>query len=279
MESGAQAEIDYSLYYRKWHDTSAAHAEATAAYYRGVAGPHLPERRDAALFDLGCGMGFTLLAYQGMGYRDCTGIDISREQIQAARSQGLRVEQADDSAAWLEARPATYDFISAFDVLEHIPRGELLRLVRAVHAALKPGGVFLCVTPNANCAVAMRWRYNDWTHHTSFTEHSLDFVLRNGGFGTARIGEVNFFQRRPAHAWLPRKAVARWLLARFFRAWRRLQFAAEFGFAASRAIPLSLNIMGLARRAPAGGETGGGPDGRPAGKPGGGPGARPGPGL
>jgi SAM-dependent methyltransferase len=245
------AEIDYSLYYRKWHSCTPQHADATAAYYRAVAGPHLPARRDAAVFDLGCGMGFTLLAYRGLGYQDCSGIDISREQVEAARAQGLRVEHAADSAAYLAARPAAYDFISAFDVLEHVPREHLLPLLRAVHASLKPGGVFVCVAPNANSGVAMRWRYNDWTHHTSFTEHSLDFVLRNGGFAAPRIDEVNFFQRRPPHPYLPRKAVARWLLASFFRAWRRMQFAAEFGFAPSRAIPLSLNIMAVARRADA----------------------------
>jgi SAM-dependent methyltransferase len=242
-------EIDYSLHYRKWHDYTPQHADATAAYYRAVAGPHLPPRRDAAILDLGCGMGFTLMAYRGLGYLNCCGIDISPEQVDAARAQGLRVEHAVDSAGYLDARPAAYDFISAFDVLEHLPREQLLPLLRAVHASLKPGGVFLCVVPNANCGVAMRWRYIDWTHHTSFTEHSLEFVLRNGGFEAPRVDEVNHFQQRPPYPYLPRRAVARWLLARFFRAWRRLEFAAEFGLAPSRTIPLSLNIMAVARRA------------------------------
>jgi len=244
---------DYSLYYRKWHSDTPQHAEATAAYYRAVAGPHLPAQRDAAVLDLGCGMGFTLRAYLGMGYADCSGIDISPQQVEAARAQGLRVEHTADSAAYLAARPATYDFISAFDVLEHLPREQTLPLVRAVHAALKAGGIFLCVVPNANSAIAMRWRYNDWTHHTSFTEHSLEFVLRNGGFEVPHISEVNYFHQRPAYPLLPRKAVARWLLACSFRAWRRLQFAAEFGFAPSRTIPLSLNIMAVARRTEAAG--------------------------
>jgi hypothetical protein len=35
--------------------------------------------------------------------------------------------------------------------------------------------------PNANSIVSSRWRYNDYTHFTSFTEHSLYFVLKNAG--------------------------------------------------------------------------------------------------
>ena len=242
------AEMDYSLHYRKWHSHTPAHTDATAAYYGAVAGPYLPARRDAALLDLGCGMGFTLLAYRGLGYLDCTGIDISAEQVRAAQAQGLRVEHAADSAAYLAARPASYDFISAFDVLEHVPREALLPLLRAIHASLRPGGVFLCVVPNANCGIGMRWRYIDWTHYTSFTEYSLEFVLQSGGFATPAVGEVNYFQQRPPRPYILRRAVARWLLMRFFRLWQRLQLAAEFGFAPSRSIPLSLNIMAVARR-------------------------------
>jgi 2-polyprenyl-3-methyl-5-hydroxy-6-metoxy-1,4-benzoquinol methylase len=196
-KSPADGKIDYSLYYRKWHSETPGHAEATAAYYRYLTSPYLPTRHDASILDIGCGMGFTLLAYAGMGYRNCFGIDVSSEQINAALAQGLRVEHVGDSAEFLRARPLEFEFISAFDVLEHIPREHLLPLIRAIHGSLKPGGSFFCTVPNANNNVAMRWRYNDWTHHTCFTEHSLDFVLRNGGFDLPVIGEVNYFHRRP----------------------------------------------------------------------------------
>ncbi|HEY4373057.1 MAG TPA: class I SAM-dependent methyltransferase [Burkholderiales bacterium] len=246
--NAADTGIDYSLHYRKWNNHSPEHVAATSAYYQGVAGQHLPARRDAAILDVGCGIGLTLAAYGRLGYTNCGGIDISSEQVAAARAQGINAEYVADSAAFLLARPASYDFISAFDVLEHLPEDLLLPLLRAIHTALKPGGAFLCVVPNANCAIGMRWRYIDWTHRTSFTEHSLEFVLASGGFAAPAIGEVNFHQRRPPYPFLPRPAVARWLLARFFRFWQRLQFAAEFGYAPSGAIPLSLNIMGVARR-------------------------------
>jgi len=51
-------DIDYSRYYSRWHDDTKEHAEnAGRGDYKALA-RFLPEKRDASIFDFGCGMGF-----------------------------------------------------------------------------------------------------------------------------------------------------------------------------------------------------------------------------
>jgi predicted SAM-dependent methyltransferase len=73
-----------------------------------------------------------------------------------------------------------------FGVLEHIPVDEQLPFLRGVNAALKAGGTVVGHVPNPNSLVSNRYRWGDWTHHSSFTKHSIDFVLNNAGFRRLR---------------------------------------------------------------------------------------------
>jgi len=114
---------------------------------------------------------------------------------------------------------------------------------------LSAGGEFICTVPNANSAVSMRWQHNDWTHHSSFTEISLDFLLYNAGrFSDIRTYPAEFLQR-PQKYWLPFLSGARhWWAFHFFRMWRRLEMMAELGPEQGRNIPLSLNLLSVAKK-------------------------------
>ena len=79
------------------------------------------------------------------GYVDLHGWDISRECVEravAARVPG-KLKHADAIAELKSGAPARFDVIVAKDLLEHLPRTEVLPFLEGVHAALKPGGVFL----------------------------------------------------------------------------------------------------------------------------------------
>ena len=113
--------------------------------------------------------------------------------------------------------------------------------------ALADGGRLICTVPNANSSLAPRWRYIDWTHTSSFTEHSLDLLLYSAGLREIRIlpGEV---ARTVPYPWIPRKASLTYFAWRFFRGMRRLELMAELGAAQARHIPLSLNLLAVASR-------------------------------
>jgi len=120
-----------------------------------------------------------------------------------------------------------------------------LDLLRSIHQSLKPGGRLILTVPNANSSLSARWRYIDWTHETSFTEHSLDFILSNAGFGQIDI-RGSEFNRRPPLPFLPISGSRHWWAFCFFRLFRRLEMMAELGPDQGRKVPLSLNLLAIA---------------------------------
>lgn len=244
--------IDYSYHYRKWHRDTPEHLAHMEAYYKGFLGPHLPADRSLRILDVGCGMGMCLHSLTKMGYQRVEGVDMDAGQVQSCKAKGLQVEQTSDTSAWLRSRENSYDIILATDVIEHIPQVHQIEFVRAVHTALKPGGSFLCTTPNASSVLASRYRYIDWTHTCIFTEHSLDFVLHHGGFAQIQVLPADILLERPPLWFLPVGRTRHYWAFKFVRLWRRFQLMAELGPQQGREVPISLNLLGIATKASSG---------------------------
>ena len=238
--------IDYSIQYRKWHDDTIEHYDSYVLYYKRMFKELLPEDKNANILDVGCGFGLAMYALNKFGYKNIQGIDISPEQVQACNSKNLKVELVEDSIKWLEQNENTYDTIISLDVLEHIPVEHHLKFLKAINKALKNNGEFICTVPNANSTFASRWRYNDWTHFTSFCEHSLEFVILNSNFKNVEVSEIEFM-KRPKYPFIPRKSVIHWMFFKAMRCFRRLEAIAELG-AEGKTIPLSLNILAVAQK-------------------------------
>ena len=240
--------VDYSHYYRRWHPETPEHQAEMSAFYRRVLGPHLPADKSARILDVGCGGGYALAALQELGFTRCAGVESDAGQVASCAKKKLAVELATDTIAFLQQRAGQFQLLLCLDVIEHVPHDAQLSFVAALAAALAPGGTLICTVPNASAALASHWRHNDWTHHSSFTACSLDFLLHNAGFSNIHVSEVEFLTR-PANWWLPFARGARhWWAFRFFRTWRRLEVMAELGPQQGRIVPLSLNLLGIARK-------------------------------
>jgi 2-polyprenyl-3-methyl-5-hydroxy-6-metoxy-1,4-benzoquinol methylase len=101
------------------------------------------------VLELGCGTGSTALRLAG-GVADYLATDLSPgmiaiagEKLAASPVAGLRFRCA--TAAAVAAEGARFDVVLAFNVL-HLLR-DLEATLRAVHAMLPPGGLFLSKTP------------------------------------------------------------------------------------------------------------------------------------
>ena len=234
---------DYSRIYSKWHSTAPEHVAEMKEHFARFAGNVLPADRHARVLDIGCAMGFALRWLRDLGYSNAEGIDVDEGLVRQCREQNLPAALVEDAAAWLAGRPGAFDLVFAFDLVEHLPPEKQLDLCRAVHAALAPGGRFVCTVPNASSALAGRWRYMCWTHRSSFTEHSLDYLLYNAGFRDIQIGGLDLMAP-------PRSLQGhlRLVLQKAFRGFRRLEMATEIGWREARNVPLELDLRGTATK-------------------------------
>lgn len=96
-----------------------------------------------SVLDLGCGAGppvMTTLLQAGL---NVTGVDVSKRQLQLARAAApdAALIQADVSTLRLPA--ASFDAITAFYSLTHIPREEHRSIFERILSWLRPGGLFL----------------------------------------------------------------------------------------------------------------------------------------
>ncbi|RMQ42268.1 hypothetical protein ALQ04_01031 [Pseudomonas cichorii] len=97
------------------------------------------------ILDFGCGPGRDLKTFSAMGHI-AVGLDGSEQFARMARADsGCEVLQ--QNFLELDLPAERFDGIFANAVLFHVPRQELPRVLRQLHATLKPGGVLFSSNP------------------------------------------------------------------------------------------------------------------------------------
>ncbi len=109
---------------------------------------HITATPPFTILDFGCGPGRDLKTFTAMGHV-AIGLDGAATFVEMARAEtGCEVWHQDFLALDLPAE--RFDGIFANASLFHVPRAELPRVLRELHAALKPGGVLFCSNPRGS---------------------------------------------------------------------------------------------------------------------------------
>ncbi len=150
-------------------------------------------RRSGQLLDVGCHVGTFLTLAEQAGF-DVAGVEPSRWGAEIART---RINGNVHCGA-IEDAPLPeggYDVITLWDVIEHLPDPALD--IRAIHSALRPGGVFVISTMDVESlfarAFGRRWPWYMQMHLVYFSRQTLCEMLRREGF---QIAEVSTHVRR-----------------------------------------------------------------------------------
>jgi SAM-dependent methyltransferase len=170
---------------------------------RGVLN-HVPR---GTVLDVGCSLGYTLLAARGLGL-GAAGVDTARYAIDACRRIGFRAEIGQLSR--LPYRDKLFGVVMMKHVLEHTP--DPRQALREVRRVLAPGGGLFIAVPNADYKRAARdpvrssfYRPDDpdaIERVVCYTSVTLSRLLEEEGFHVVRIHPHLFHRAAAPWLWL-----------------------------------------------------------------------------
>ena len=145
---------------------------------------HLGERRDLEVLDVGCGTGYNLPLLSRFGR--ARGVDMSPEALDFCRRRGV-TDVTLHTAGELPFSDASFDLLTAFDVIEHIEDDRAA--LREFRRVLRPGGWMLIYTP------ALPWLYNEHDrivhHKRRYRRAELGEKISEAGYRLEHLAYVN----------------------------------------------------------------------------------------
>ena len=136
--------------------------------------------------DVGCGAGTFLLVARSRGWK-VAGIEPAENAAADAKSFGLPV-----FCGFVEEYPGepgvSYDAITAFEVLEHVP--DPVRMLRAMQQLLRPKGQLVLSVPNLDDPFCLKQQIPTAMppiHINFFNRSSLTVALERAGYGEIRF--------------------------------------------------------------------------------------------
>lgn len=143
----------------------------------------IPEDKNLKILDIGCGLGEFLYWLKNNGYKNFRGVDVSQEMLDLCKKNVTdKVEKINTIKEYLLDKNAGYDLIVLNDVIEHLPKNEIIDDLEIIKAALKKNGQVIIKTNNLAAITGARMRYSDFTHEIGLTEYSLRQILQVAGF-------------------------------------------------------------------------------------------------
>jgi SAM-dependent methyltransferase len=181
---------DYQAFYRSFeekHRGSRELIKSRLEVYFPFVKPLANAYPSSRVLDLGCGRGEWLEHARNLGF-DAVGADLDDGMLEASRTLGLQVENA-DAIAFLKSQPeSSAAVISGFHIAEHIPFPALQEMVEQALRVLFPGGLLILETPNPeNLTVGACNFYLDPTHERPLPPELLSFLPEFYGFLRTKI--------------------------------------------------------------------------------------------
>ncbi|MFQ6615637.1 MAG: class I SAM-dependent methyltransferase [Fidelibacterota bacterium] len=167
-----------------------------------------PGLEDVVL-DLGCGTGHHLMALhphigQGIGIDfSRVMIEIAKERLEYSGGNGNLTFRTDDARILSTVQDRSVDLAMCIGSLEHMLDQDAV--LRHAYRVLKPGGRFVCLTPNGNYIwyrLLAPWLGLDTRHLSTdrfLTEPEFGRLLAESGFQSIDMGRWSFVPRGDLH--------------------------------------------------------------------------------
>jgi glycosyltransferase involved in cell wall biosynthesis/SAM-dependent methyltransferase len=137
--------------------------------------------------DLGCGRGEWLEVLSENGFL-AKGVDLDEGMLEACKALHLPAEQGDALQILESLQDESLAVVSGFHIAEHIPFDSLQHLVSEALRVLKPAGLLILETPNAeNIVVGSSSFYLDPTHERPIPHLLMTFLAEYTGFERVKL--------------------------------------------------------------------------------------------
>jgi 2-polyprenyl-3-methyl-5-hydroxy-6-metoxy-1,4-benzoquinol methylase len=139
------------------------------------------QKKSGAVLDIGCATGALLNWLRNRGWKT-EGIEICRPSAEyAQKERGLTIHTL--PLEELSLKDNSFSLVHSSHVIEHL--NDPLNFVHEIFRILKPGGYFICVTPNTASLQALMFRSN-WRsaiadHLVLFSKKRLSSLLKEVG--------------------------------------------------------------------------------------------------
>ncbi|MDO8496097.1 MAG: class I SAM-dependent methyltransferase [bacterium] len=160
----------------------------TFDFFLGELAKIMPEK--GSILDIGCATGYFMELAENEGWH-ASGIDISEYAVKKGREKQLNTFRGTLSDNLF--KPGTFNAISLFDVLEHLP--EPLEAISKAKHLLKNRGIVIVNTPDSSSLVSKvfgrRWHLiNPPEHLYLFNKNNLSRFFNENGFKILKIGKI-----------------------------------------------------------------------------------------
>ena len=147
----------------------------------------------APVIDVGCGRGEFLIACRDAGIA-ARGFDTNERSVADLVARGIDASVAGVPGCFAKIANASIGTIVAMHVVEHLPVDALFALFAESSRVLRPGGLVIIETPNAeSLAVSASGFWRDPTHLAPRHPAALTLLAREYGFAINEIRAVHPF--------------------------------------------------------------------------------------
>ncbi|HXD87485.1 MAG TPA: class I SAM-dependent methyltransferase [Urbifossiella sp.] len=176
------SQAEYRLFFRPQYRAQVRRVMRACGWKRGDG---------KKLLDVGCGRGLRLLEFRRLGF-DVHGLDVQADVVRYLQEElNIPAECADVSAMNRFHAPNSFDLITTFFLIEHIP--DVREALAAMFELLKPGGWVAAAVPFVDCVQA-GWFGKNWINvreaprHLSLpTQAGMTEACRAAGFENVAI--------------------------------------------------------------------------------------------
>jgi 2-polyprenyl-3-methyl-5-hydroxy-6-metoxy-1,4-benzoquinol methylase len=154
--------------------------------------------KSSRVLDIGCNYGTLIYNFYREGYKAVEGVDLREKQVAMGKEKYTEIAEHINlySGDVLPFADQSFDVVTMFDVIEHIPDIEGY-VEREVFRVLKPGGMFIFQTPNKITNIP--WEIIQRRSFTKYKEYHISLqtlgglkkMLKDAGFKKLEIEKYN----------------------------------------------------------------------------------------